>query len=187
VIATSVEQQVATPRNRAVLRATAALLVVVAISAAVLLVPTDTYELLGDYGYLGVFVVTLLTTGALVLPVPYLFIIGKAGTFLDPVGVALIAGLAAALGELTGYLLGFGGRELLESSRWHRAAEHWMRRHGFVTVTVFSFVPNPVFDAVGIAAGVLRYAVWKFTLACFLGKAAKFLLVAGAGARFWGG
>jgi membrane protein YqaA with SNARE-associated domain len=187
VIATSVEEQVATPGSRAVLRATAATLAVVAISVGLLLVPSETYELLGDYGYLGVFAVTLLTTGALVLPVPYLFIIAKAGTFLDPLGVALVAGLAAGLGELTGYLLGIGGRELLEQSRWHRAATRWMKRHGFVTVWVFSFVPNPLFDAVGIAAGALRYPVWKFIVACFLGKSAKFLVVAAAGSRFWGG
>jgi membrane protein YqaA with SNARE-associated domain len=39
-------------------------------------------------------------------------------------------------------------------------------------------VPNPFFDAMGLLAGTLRYSWWKFALACFLGKAVKFLVAA---------
>lgn len=182
-LALPAERAVAAPRYRVVLRAVAVALLVMSISALILLAPID-YAALGDYGYAGVFLVTLITTGAFVLPVPYLAIIFKAGTFLNPVGVAVVAGVAAALGELTGYLLGFGGRELLGDSRWHRAVDRWMQRHGFLTIAVFAFIPNPAFDAAGIAAGALRYSVWRFFLACLVGKTAKFVLVAAFGAQF---
>jgi membrane protein YqaA with SNARE-associated domain len=99
--------------------------------------------------------------------------------------VALVAGVAAALGELTGYLLGYGGRELLPSNRWEHSAERWMQRHGFLSITLFAFIPNPAFDAAGVAAGALRYAVWRFAAACFIGKTAKFILVAVFGAQLW--
>ena len=39
-------------------------------------------------------------------------------------------------------------------------------------------MPNPFFDAIGAAAGVLRYSIWKFALACFIGKTIKFLIAA---------
>ena len=167
------------------MRTAAALLLVGGISAAALFLPID-YGLLESYGYVGVFLVTLITTGALVLPIPYLAVIMRAATVLDPVAVALVAGLAAALGELTAYLLGAGGRRLLKAGRAQRIADRWMRRYGFLSVLFFAFIPNPAFDAVGVAAGALRYPAWRFTLACFLGKSAKFLLLAAFGARFLG-
>lgn len=182
-LATAAERQVALPANRAVIRAAAAILAVASVSALILLVPGELYESLGNYGYLGVFLITLITTGAFVLPVPYLAVIFKAATYLDPLGVALVAGVAAALGELTGYLLGFGSRDLLARNRWERASERWMQRHGFLTVTVLAFIPNPVFDAAGIAAGALRYPVLRFALACFVGKTVKFVLIAYFGSR----
>jgi membrane protein YqaA with SNARE-associated domain len=164
------------------LRALATLLLVGGLSAAALFAPIN-YDLLGTYGYPGVFAVTLISTGALVLPVPYLAVIFRAASLLDPVTVALIAGLAAAMGELTGYLLGVSGRQLVKSSRGQRIADSWMRRYGFLSVFAFSLIPNPFFDAIGLAAGALRYPPWRFVLACFLGKTGKFLLIALAGAR----
>lgn len=184
-LAATAEQQVARSRGRAVLKAAAAALAVASISALVLVAPID-YQAVGDYGYLGVFIVTLITTGAFVLPIPYLAVIFKASTFLDPVAVALIAGIAAALGEMTGYLLGAGSRDLIPRNRWERASERWMQRHGFLTIAVLAFIPNPAFDAAGIAAGALRYAAWRFALACFVGKTAKFLVIAFFGSRWEG-
>jgi membrane protein YqaA with SNARE-associated domain len=166
-------------------RVLATLLLVGGLSAAALLVPID-YDLLGTYGYPGVFAVTLITTGALVLPVPYLAVIFRAASVLDPLTVALVAGVAAAIGELTGYLLGASGRQLLKPGRAQRIADDWMRRYGFISVVVLSLLPNPFFDAVGVSAGALRYPAWRFALACFLGKTGKFLVVAYFGAHLLG-
>src|SRR5262245_24674801 len=96
-----------------------AICAVIALSAACLLVPIDV-QVLEQAGYAGVFVITLLTTGALVLPVPYLAVIARAATVLDPVTLALVAGVAAALGELTGYILGRSGRSLVPDHPWAR-------------------------------------------------------------------
>jgi uncharacterized membrane protein YdjX (TVP38/TMEM64 family) len=183
-LAEAAERSVAGRRQRGILKAVAGLLVVVSISAAVLAVPAEWYVSLGAYGHFGVFVITLLTTAAFVLPVPYLAVIFKAGSILNPIEVALVAGVAAALGELTGYLLGYCGRGLLGDSRWHRAVDRWLRRHGFITIAVLAFIPNPAFDAAGIAAGAMRYGALRFVLACFAGKSLKFLAIALAGSQF---
>src|SRR3954451_17482012 len=92
------------------------LLAMATLSVTLLILPID-YMALGNYGYLGIFLVTLLATAAIVVPVPYLALIVVAGSFLNPLLVALIGGAAAALGELTGYLVGYTGRSLLPHNR----------------------------------------------------------------------
>jgi membrane protein YqaA with SNARE-associated domain len=166
--------------RRSTLQVVATLGVLGAMSGLFLFVPID-YEAIGNWGYLGVFVVVFVATASFILPIPYLLIVARAGIFLDPWLVAGVAGVAAALGELTGYLVGMSGRELIAKGKWFEKADHWMRSYGFWCVTFFSFIPNPFFDAIGFAAGVLRYPVWRFALACFIGKALKFLVAA------WGG
>jgi membrane protein YqaA with SNARE-associated domain len=148
-----------------------------AMSGLFLFFPID-WEKVGNWGYLGVFLVTFVATASFILPIPYLLIVARAGMFLNPLVVTLVAGLAGALGELTGYIIGASGRDLIARGKWYDKANHWMVTYGFWCVVFFAFVPNPVFDAIGFAAGVLRYPVWKFIVACFLGKSLKFLLAA---------
>jgi membrane protein YqaA with SNARE-associated domain len=148
-----------------------------AMSGLFLFFPID-WEKVGNWGYLGVFLVTFVATASFILPIPYLLIVARAGMFLNPLVVTLVAGLAGALGELTGYIIGASGRDLIARGKWYDKANHWMVTYGFWCVVFFAFVPNPAFDAIGFAAGVLRYPLWKFIVACFLGKSLKFLLAA---------
>jgi membrane protein YqaA with SNARE-associated domain len=148
-----------------------------AMSGLFLFFPID-WEKVGNWGYLGVFLVTFVATASFILPIPYLLIVARAAFYLDPLIVTLVAGLAGALGELTGYVIGASGRGLIPQGKLYDKANHWMVSYGFWCVAFFAFVPNPLFDAIGFAAGVLRYPLWKFILACFLGKSLKFLLAA---------
>jgi membrane protein YqaA with SNARE-associated domain len=162
---------------RAWLQPALLLLGALAASAVLLLAPID-YRALGAHGYLGVFLVTLVATAALVLPVPYLAVIVVAGSFLDPALVGLVAGLAAALGELTGYFVGRAGRSLLPRNRWYLLVERCVSRFGGLAVFLGALVPNPLFDAVGVVAGALRLPLWRFLLIVFAGKALRFWLLA---------
>src|SRR5687767_784094 len=166
-----------TPERRSVWKVALTIAVLGAMSGLFLFFPID-WEKVGNWGYLGVFLVTFVATASFILPIPYLLIVARAGMFLDPLMVTLVAGLAGALGELTGYVIGATGRDLIARGKWYEKANHWMVTYGFWCVAFFAFVPNPVFDAIGFAAGVLRYSLWKFILACFLGKSLKFLLAA---------
>ena len=164
-------------RRASLLGIAVGVLVLGGMSAAFLLFPIN-WEAIGSWGYLGVFGVVLAATASVALPIPYLLIVARAGSYLDPVMVALVAGLAGMLGELTGYLIGIGGSGLIPHGRWYERARGWICGHGFWCIAVFAGVPNPFFDAIGVAAGTLRYSWWKFVLACFLGKAIKFLVAA---------
>ncbi len=137
---------------------------------------------LAAVGYSGIFLVSLLGNATIILPAPSLVLVFSMGSALPPVLVGLVSGVGEALGELTGYATGFGGRAIIENEKRYRRLVRWMERRGGITVFVLSVIPNPVFDLAGIAAGTLRYPLWRFLLFCWLGKTIKTMLVAWAGA-----
>ena len=152
---------------------------VLVLSTALVFVPID-WKMFGEYGgYVGIFLVTLLATGAIILPVPYLGLIVNAGAspYLNPLFVAIIAGVAAALGELTGYLVGYTGRELLPQNRWYEMVHRGVTRFGGPVIFVAAAIPNPFFDVVGIIAGATRMSIGLFLGACFLGKTIRFFCI----------
>jgi membrane protein YqaA with SNARE-associated domain len=153
------------------------MLVLGGLSAAFLYFPIN-WQAIGSWGYLGVFGVVFVATASVALPIPYLLIVARAASYLDPIGIALVAGLAGMLGELAGYLIGVGGSGLLPHGRLYERARHWICNYGFWTIAFFACVPNPFFDAMGLMAGTLRYPWWRFALSCFLGKSIKFLVAA---------
>ena len=91
--------------------------------------------------------------------------------------VALAGASGSTLGEITGYLAGYGGQGLAERSKRYEQVENWMRRFGDATVFVMAAIPNPLFDLAGLASGSLRFPIWRFLTAAFLGKIVKFSLI----------
>jgi membrane protein YqaA with SNARE-associated domain len=138
---------------------------------------------LAAVGYPGIFLVSLLGNATVVLPAPSLALVFAMGSAFSPLLVGLFAGAGEALGELTGYALGYGGQAVIEDDAAYGRLVAWMQRRGGITVFVLSVIPNPFFDLAGIAAGSLRYPVWRFLLFCWLGKTIKTTLVAWAGSK----
>ncbi|MDA1128928.1 MAG: VTT domain-containing protein [Chloroflexi bacterium] len=154
----------------------AILMVVIAAIAAALL-------LRGSFGatqvgYGAVALSALVASAGLVIPVPALATACATALFLNPFLVGVIAGSAETTGELSGYYLGYTGRDVLSRSRIYQRLERWMRRKGWLLLFIASLIPNPIFDVVGIAAGALRYPIWGFLAVVWLGKVLKFLIFA---------
>jgi membrane protein YqaA with SNARE-associated domain len=84
-----------------------------------------------------------------------------------------VAGAGQALGEMTGYLAGYSGQELIDNSPRYEKLVSWMRRYGAVTIFVLALIPNPVFDVAGIVAGALRMPWWLYLLSAGAGKILK--------------
>ena len=141
---------------------------------------------LAAYGYVGVFLISLLGNATVIMPVPSLAVVFAGGGVLNPLLVGLVAGLGEPLGELTGYMAGYGGSAVIEDRERFRRIQAWMERRGFVTILVLAAIPNPLFDLAGISAGALHYPVTKFLVACWLGKTIKALAIAGLGSGFFG-
>jgi len=157
-----------------------AILVVIAVTATIF-VFRDQVADLETYGYLGAFLIALVTSATIILPVPGIVLIAGLGASFDPVLIGLAAGAGSALGEIIGYMAGFSGQVVFENSRFYPRLERWMTRRGFIVISVLSFVPNPFFDVAGATAGALRYPLWKFLLACFVGKTLRYIPVAAFG------
>jgi membrane protein DedA with SNARE-associated domain len=155
----------------------------IAITVAVLVFRRQLLTLQG-WGYLGVFLIGVLGNATVIVPVPGLVVTFAAGTFLNPYLVGLAAGLGEPLGELTGYLAGYGGSAVIEDRKRYEQLKGWMQRNGFLTIFVLSAIPNPLFDLAGITAGMLHMPVYKFMLACWLGKTLKAIVVALLGYYF---
>jgi membrane protein YqaA with SNARE-associated domain len=162
----------------------AALLFALTISVLIFLY-RDRVARFASYGYLGLFLVSVVGNATVLLPVPSLAATFLAGGILNPLLAGIVSGAGMAIGELSGYLAGYGGSAViaLEDQGNYQRLESWMRRYGALTLFVLSTIPNPLFDLAGIAAGALHYPVWRFLLVCFLGKTAKGLVLALAGAR----
>ena len=165
-------------------RAALAIVVAVLITVAVIHYRDRLVEL-STFGYLGIFLISVIGNATVLFPVPSLVAVFAGGTLFHPLLVGLVSGVAEPIGELSGYLAGYGGSAIIEDKATYAKLEAWMRRHGYLTIFVLSVIPNPVFDLAGIAAGALHFPVWKFLLACWLGKTIKAVAVAYAGAESW--
>ena len=159
----------------------ASIVFVIAISAGIILY-SEQLQTLGAYGYPGLFLLNLLASATLILPAPGLALAFAAGASLNPWLVGLAVGSGSTLGELTGYIAGYSGRDAIKRDRDFERVQGWMRRFGLWALFALSLVPNPLFDVAGIIAGVTRIPVWKFLAVTWCGKVIKAVLVALAGA-----
>jgi membrane protein DedA with SNARE-associated domain len=143
---------------------------------------------LQDWGYVGVFFIAMAGSATIVLPTPSTVAIFGGAVVLDPIlgipteiCVGLVAGLGDAIGEFSGYALGYAGSDLLRQRRVYRTFERWMRRNGILTVFLLSTFPNPLFDLVGAAAGGARMPPVRFFFSTLAGKIVKDIFLAYGG------
>ncbi len=156
--------------------------VALAIVAAVLYFGRD-IAALRHYGYAGAFLISMLASATILFPAPGWAVVVAMSRMLDPLTLGVVAGLGSAIGELTGYLAGEGTREIInekvsESKRVHDFVE----KYGPLAIFVLAFIPNPLFDIAGIAAGGAEIEWWKFLLATAAGRVLRYVLLALAGA-----
>lgn len=131
-------------------------------------------------GYTGIWIAAFLGAALMFVPVGALAAVCVAATpavGLNPLIVAVVAGSAEAVGELTGYAAGVGGKGLLERSRFYPKIHRLMSRYAGLVIFIGSVIPNPLFDVMGVAAGSIRYPVRRFVLIVFAGKTIKFTWV----------
>jgi membrane protein YqaA with SNARE-associated domain len=141
-------------------------------------------EGLKQYAYLGVFVVSLLSSATVVVPVPGIAVFIPLLVTLNPVWVGVIGAAGSIIGELTGYAAGYSGRDLASRGKFYQRVEGWMQKRGGLIIFLFAFVPVFPLDVAGIVAGALRYPLWKFMLIAWVGKTLKYVaLMLGAA---WG-
>ncbi len=144
-------------------------------------------ELVKKLGYIGVFIFAVIGSASMFIPVPGAAAGITLGLLLDPIPyvplpqevlVGVIVAAGSAVGELTGYSTGVGGRSVIGNSRIGRILVSLMRRHGTLTVFCVAAVPNPFIDVGGIAAGVAGMTMRRFMTVMFIGKCINYIAVA---------
>jgi len=157
-----------------------AVLVVIGISIFVFSIRERVDEF-AALGYPGIFLIALLANATVFLPAPGLAVIFAMGGVFHPLGVALAGGTGGALGELSGYLAGFGGQAVVENTAAYARVQPWVQKWGEWAVLVLAAIPNPFFDLAGVAAGTLKMPIWKFLLFVWIGQLIKMAIFAYAG------
>lgn len=132
---------------------------------------------LGNWGYLGAFLIGLIGNATVILPMPSLLLLFALGVTFNPVLIGVVGAAGGTFGELTGYAVGLSGHYMVGNNRMLRLARLWMKRWGSLALFVFALVPVLPMDVAGIAAGMVRFKIWKFLVAVFLGKAILYALV----------
>ena len=128
-------------------------------------------------GYPGVFFLSLLGSVSMVLPVPGLISLCSFSLLLNPFVLGLLAGVGEAIGEISGYALGYGGGSIIERRGFYVRLKRWMEQRGTLVIFLVSIVPNPFFDIVGIAAGSVRFPMRRFLVTVWAGKTLKGIMV----------
>ena len=141
----------------------------------------DRVDEFAAYGYPGIFLVMLLANATVILPAPGVAVVFAMGSVFNPFFVALAGGAGGAIGEVTGYLAGFGGQAVVEKTDIYNRILPWVRKYGAWMILVLSAFPNPFFDMAGIAAGISKIPLWQFLLACWIGQTIKMAMFAYAG------
>ncbi len=174
-----------------------------ALSLGIFFLPVQP-ERLAAFGYVGIFVITLLGAMTLFVPGPTMVAAFLIGATLNPLLVSLVAGFGSALGETTGYTAGYASRALVpggtpgepaeqpegeaeaepKKKSWYQHILHWMLRYPFLTLFLLSAIPNFITDVAGLIAGRIRYPYLRYLLATFLGKTIRFGMSAFLGAYF---
>jgi membrane protein YqaA with SNARE-associated domain len=143
-----------------------------------------------QYGYLGIFLISLLGATAIFVPIPYTVVIfilgGLQDTFgnwvFDPLWIAVAAGAGAAIGEFSGYLIGFGGRKVV-GDKYKKKMDFLtklFKKYGTIAIFVFALTPLPD-DLLFIPLGVMRYSLLRAFVPAILGKFFSNLIIAYSG------
>jgi len=137
---------------------------------------------LGSWGYLGVFLISALSSATILIPVPSWGAVIALSGVLNPVLLGLCAGIGSAIGELTSYIFGSGVAELaMGNKKQYEKYKEWIKKNDFVAIFVLAFIPNPLFDLAGLAAGAAGVSPLRFVIFCAAGRVLRFILFGFAG------
>lgn len=139
-------------------------------------------DIVTQHGYAGAFLISIFGNFTIFFPVPFTITIYAFGATLNPLLLGIVCGLGSTIGEFSAYLVGVGGRKVIEGRYEERleSAKRLIQRYGATIIFLFALLPLPD-DVILIPLGVLRYDLKKALGAMFLGKTIMLTFVAYAG------
>ena len=131
--------------------------------------------------YIGILFFSFLSNSTVLLPAPSSLVVIEYSLILNPFLVAILGGLGAAVGEMTGFLVGYHSKRIISHNKRFRSLRilEWIERkfksHPYLLVFIFSLIPFPVFDIVGIMSGAAKLKPTLFFASTLIGKTIKML------------
>ncbi|MFQ5833794.1 MAG: VTT domain-containing protein [Candidatus Thorarchaeota archaeon] len=142
-------------------------------------------------GYQGALVVSFIGNATILFPFPYIgvpFILGGLTDSItdafvfDPWLVGLVSGAGAALGEMTGYLLGFAGGSLIDEDQRTNFRDFALQYPRLTPFVLWFLAATPIPDDVLVVPlGAAKYPWWKVFLPQIIGKSMFLAAIAWAG------
>lgn len=153
-----------------------------------LLLFKDYFRNLQNLGLLGIFLINLFSSATFFISGPAFLTVIAGGFIYPPFLVALVSSLGASIGDMVSFLFGFSGRNLalvnLRKKIWFNVFEDLFKAHETIIIFLFAIVPNPLFDAVGLFAGIFGMNYFKFFVIMFVGRFLRFIFLAFFGNSF---
>ncbi|MBI5332887.1 MAG: VTT domain-containing protein [Candidatus Aenigmarchaeota archaeon] len=137
-----------------------------------------------NFGYLGFFLVGFLSSFTLFIPSPAFIVVFLSAPFFDPLLLGIAAGFGSAVGEMTGYIVGYGIEKLAERKKRKikkdimKIDKLFKRYHPDAVIFAFSALPLLPIDAIGIFCGAIGYSKKRFFFFVLIGKLIKFIALA---------
>lgn len=145
----------------------------------------DIFQKTAALGLLGLFIVNLISSATFFTAAPANLTVVAEGAVYSPLLVAIIASLGSALGDMLSFAVGASGRRLanhkLAKRIWFGIVSEYFRKYGGLSVLLFAFIPNPVFDSIGIVAGIFAYSPLRFFTLVLAGRFLRYFLLASFG------
>ena len=136
---------------------------------------------LGRLGYLGIFLIQLIGSASVVIPIPTPAVSIIGGAIYNPILVGIVAGTAATIGEMVSYATGRSGTAVVENQALYQRVQAWMQTRDLLVLFLMAVIPNPFFDIAGVVAGVLKIPAHRYFLITLLGEVIKFIMFASVG------
>ncbi len=150
-------------------------------------------DLVGKYGFFGLLFAMILQSIISPLPSEIVMAVGAAG-LVDKYGYFWGSTLAffsiligAMIGALIAFWIGWKGEEIITKKvepQLLLAIEHYLEKHGFVTIVLARLIPFLSFDAISYAAGFFKVPRKSFLLATLIGLIPRTLFYVLLGSGF---
>lgn len=134
---------------------------------------------IGAYGTLGLFLVILI--GSTPIPIPVeMFALAAVAAGAAPLLTTILTTIGSTLGGFFTYLIGAGAlkafRKFRPDGKKLKKAHEWLEKYGMVSVFIFALTPLP-FDAIAFVAGTGGMRKREFLLATFAGRLLRYALL----------
>lgn len=132
------------------------------------------------FGLLGIFLINFFGSATLFLPAPAIASVLAGGIIYPPIAVAIVSAFGASFGDMLGFFLGYSGKQIFlkNNHKWYGLIKNVFQKYGGIIIFLFAFIPNPLFDGVGILAGTFLYPMRKFFIFLFAGRLLRNIFLA---------